>query len=106
MRTNFKVLGALAILVVALMFSAAPALAQRSVHVETVVTNITDSNFTYGPPIANCDPVKSGPECKFVSFAFKGTCENRSGRFSPRAQQVHDHRNANRLVFIFAERRA
>ena len=75
MRTNFKVLGALAILVVALMFSAAPALAQRSVHVETVVTNITDSNFTYGPPIANCDPVKSGPECKFVSFAFKGTCE-------------------------------
>jgi len=84
MRTNFKVLGALAILVVALMFSAAPALAQRSVHVETVVTNISDSNFAYGPASATCDPVNSGPGCKFVSFDFKGTCETAEEGFSPR----------------------
>jgi hypothetical protein len=52
-----------------------PALAQHSVHVETTVTNITDSNFIYGPASATCDPVKSGPGCKFLSFDFKGTCE-------------------------------
>src|SRR5215469_15507364 len=63
-----------AILLIALMVNAAPALAQHSVHVETTVTNITDSNFTYGPASATCDPVKSGPGCKFVSFDFKGTC--------------------------------
>ena len=64
-----------AILLVALMFSAAPALAERSVHVETTVTNITDSNFTYGPASATCDPVNGGPGCKSLSFDFKGTCE-------------------------------
>ena len=64
-----------AILLIALIFDAAPALAQRSVHVETIVTNITDNNFTYGPASATCDPVKGGAGCKFLSFDFKGTCE-------------------------------
>src|SRR5215469_16543785 len=64
-----------AILLIALMVNAAPALAQHSVHVETTVTNITDSNFTHGPASATCDPVNGGPGCKFLSFDFKGTCE-------------------------------
>jgi hypothetical protein len=58
--------------------SAAPALAQRTVHVETTVTNITDSNVTYGPVSTTpptCDAVSGGLGCKFLSFDFKGTCQ-------------------------------
>jgi len=62
----------------AVLCSAAPALAQRTVHVETTVTNITDSNLTYGPVSASpptCNAVSGGPGCKSLSFDFKGTCE-------------------------------
>ena len=68
----------MASLLAVLMCGAAPALAQRTVHVETAVTNITDSNFTYGPVSTSppvCSATSGGPGCKFLSFDFKGTCE-------------------------------
>jgi hypothetical protein len=68
----------LATLFFVLMFSAMPVLAQKSLHVETTVTNITSSNFTYGPVSTSaptCSAASGGPGCKFVSFDFKGTCE-------------------------------
>jgi hypothetical protein len=61
-----------------LMSSATPVLAQLSVHVQTRVTNITSSNFTYGPVSTSpptCDAASGGPGCKYVSFDFKGTCK-------------------------------
>ena len=70
----------------AVLCSAAPALAQRTVHVETTVTNITDSNLTYGPVSASpptCNAVSGGPGCKFLSFDFTGTCETaQEGHFA------------------------
>jgi len=68
----------LATLLSALAFSAAPALAQQSVHVQTTVTNIISSPFTYGPVSTSpptCNAVSGGLGCKFASFDFKGTCE-------------------------------
>ena len=77
-------LGMAALLV--LMSSAAPALAQRTVHVESTVTNIIDSNFTYGPVSTSpptCNAVSGGPGCKFLSFDFTGTCETaQEGHFA------------------------
>jgi hypothetical protein len=40
---------ATATLLFSLLCGAGPAFAQHSVHVETTVTNITDSNFANGP---------------------------------------------------------
>jgi len=68
----------MAALLAILVCSASPALAQRTVHVETTVTNIVDSNFAYGPVSTSlpiCDAVSGGLGCKFLSFDFKGTCE-------------------------------
>jgi len=73
-RLNVWHLG-LTTLLFAFMCSPATALAQQQVHVETTVTDITDSNFGYGPASATCDAASGGPGCKFVSFDFRGTCK-------------------------------
>jgi hypothetical protein len=73
-RLDVRQLG-LTTLLFAFMCSPAPTLAQQSVHVETTVTDITDSNFGYGPASATCDAASGGPGCKFVSFDFRGKCK-------------------------------
>jgi hypothetical protein len=61
--------------VVVLTASFTPLLAQQIVHVETAVTNITSTNFIYGPVGPDCSATSGGPGCKFVSFDFSGTCK-------------------------------
>ena len=83
-------LGTAALLSV-LMSTATPALAQRTVHVESTVTNIIDSNFTYGPVSASsptCNAVSGGPGCKSLSFDFKGTCETMREDHQERSKSV------------------
>jgi len=54
----------------------APSFAQQVVHVETSVTNITSTNFVYGPVGPGCNATSGGAACKFVSFDFSGTCNS------------------------------
>ena len=59
---------------VVLLSSLRPSFAQQVVHVETTVTNISNSNFSYGPVGPNCNANSGGSACLFVSFNFSGTC--------------------------------
>lgn len=72
-RSSVLVLG------IVLALNTEPVSAQQVVHVETTVTNIVDSNFTYGPVSTSsplCNAATGGPGCKFLSFDFKGSCES------------------------------
>lgn len=75
-RNSFAAIGriAAAFAVAAASLSAAPGFAQQSVHVETTVTDIVSSNFTYGPAGPNCDPSAGGTACKYLNFSFTGNC--------------------------------